>query len=177
VGHVTCFWWAHFGTLWYVFDHNLQLGGASGSTTSHWFLVRGSPNHSSHGYHILQTFEPIILHDCLVYWLTTDSPFLRCQSKAIKRVIYLATVPYFNGKNPPSLCILTCTCTANVRFPRRNQKPRSCAVLCIIVPQLLKQSWFGVQKSKHGSWRQARTKLIHHSHIFFLPNSIDCMPK
>ena len=94
----------------------------------------------------LQTSEPIVLHDHLVYRLIADSTFWRCKSKAIKSVICLATIPYSNGKNPPSLLLLTCTCIANVRSPRRIQKLQS------------KHSWFcavklhEVQRLKHRSW-------------------------
>ena len=90
------------------------------------------------------------------------------QSKAIKQLVYLAIVPYSDGKNPPSLRILTCTCTANIRSPRGNRKPR--AVRCRI--SLLKQSWLGarmlrdVRKLKRGSW--ARTKLIRPQPHFLL---------
>ena len=88
-------------------------------------------------------------------------------SSAIEQVIYFATVSYPDDKNPPSLLIFTCTCTANVKSPIRNWKLQ------------IKQSWFcAVKLSEVKKLKHARKDWIDGPQPHFLPSKLhDCMSK
>jgi hypothetical protein len=55
---------------------------------------------------------------------------------------YLVTIPYSNGKNPPSLHKFTCMCTQMQGLPEEIGNLQ----LCVITHPLSKWSWFGAVK-------------------------------